>query len=312
MKRTLKKGFFLTIGGFVLLFALRLFYGYLAYPDTSRNPSYQDQSTNWESIASRKNYASKRFTLDTQGKGTTATVDQKYEKVGTLSSRTTDFENDEKLLRTIIQKHDILIQFEQRSGLNQRRILNMALGVIPDKFEQVIMKMKKIGILTYIKIDKIDKTNEYKELAAKKRSLEKTRKALSDIKKLGGSVKELTELENRILDIENQIQAFGVSLGEFDEENEFCTVKFTLVETRIIKTKISFPRRLKVAFEWSIKYYAVFVAIMFIGTFALFLMITSIQKFQWVQRQIAKIIDKSEALFSEDKETDASDKIGKK
>jgi hypothetical protein len=299
MKHMLKKGFLYTIGGFVVVFVLRVFYGYFAYPDTAQNIRFQNQPINWESIVNRKNYASKKFTLETSVKGTTTTVDQKYEKIGTLSSETSDFEHDEQQLRTIIQEHNMLIQFEQRSGLTGMRILHMALGVIPDKFEQMITKMKKIGILTFIQINKSDKTNEYKELEAKKISLEKTRKALSELKGLGGSVKELIQLENRILDIEHQIQAFGVSLGEFDEENEFCTVKFTLLETRI-QSKIPFSQRLKVAFEWTVKYYFVFILTMFIGTLSVFLILISIQKVRWLQQQIGNIISKGKILLQED------------
>jgi hypothetical protein len=248
---------------------------------------------------SRRNYASKTLKLESPQKGTTATVDQKYEKVGTLTSRTAEFEADEQRLRTLISDQNMLIQFEQRSGLPGNRTLNMALGVIPGKFDQVIASIQEIGTLTSIHIDKSDKTNEYKELEAKRHALEKTREALSALKGQGGSVKELIDLENRILDIENQIQAFGVRLGEFDEENEFCTVKFTLTETQK-PGKIPFPQRVKVAFEWTVRYYLSLCMIIFLGTLSVFLVVSTLQKKRWLQQRIATLISESDTQEPKD------------
>ena len=45
-------------------------------------------------------------------------------------------------------------------------------------------------------------------------------------------------LENRILEIEQQLQGLGVSLGNFDDENEFCTVHFSLLEGKEVKIGI--------------------------------------------------------------------------
>ena len=38
-------------------------------------------------------------------------------------------------------------------------------------------------------------------------------------------------MENKILEVEESIQKLGVKLGEFDTENEFCTIKFSLSES---------------------------------------------------------------------------------
>jgi hypothetical protein len=292
MKNTLKQALLYTTAGFIVFFFFRLFYGYLVPQESPSAVQSYYRSTTWEGKPiNRKNYASKTLMLQTADTGSTAKVDQKYEKIGTLSSGTSDFERDEKQLHTLIQQHNILVQFEQRSGLSENRILDMALGVVPEKFDQVLEQIKNIGTLLSIQIDKSDKTNEYKELEAKKQSLEKTRSALSALKGQGGPVKELIELENRILEIENQIQGFGVSLGEFDEENEFCTVKFTLLETAT-QEKISFLQRIKVAFEWTVLYYSAVLFILFIGTLTVFLIISSIQKVQWLQRQFYKVSKK--------------------
>ncbi len=264
MKRKLIKGQFYLVLGFIGLFILRLIYGYIAYPDGATSPLIQpDSGSSWRVSYEPKNYASAKRKFGPQG---TIAVDQKYEKIGALKSKTTDFDGDDKKLRALIKKYEALIQFEQSSGLTAQRALNLAMGVIPDNFDAMIAEAKSIGKLTFIQIDKTDKTNEYKELKAKRLSLEKAREALSLLKGQGGSIEELIRLENQILDIENKIQALGVKLGEYDQEKEFCTVKFTLKEVRVAKREIPLSQRLIVAFEWTIKYYFGILAILFIGT----------------------------------------------
>ena len=94
-------------------------------------------------------------------------------------------------------------------------------------------------------------------------------------------------LENRILEIERQLQDLGVSLGDFDDENEFCTVKFSLQETKNVS--ISLFHRLKVALEWTVKIYLkVFTTLLFM-TCAIYLCLLGLDKFKIIQKLISKI-----------------------
>lgn len=281
MKNTMKRGLFYVIVGFCILFVLRLIYGYIAYPDDDPN-AHHTQPIRWNAPLNVKNFASQKLKVGTPQKGTPTTVDQKYEKVGTLASHSTNFEHDESRLRTLIEEYEMLIQFEQQSGLAGDRRLQMALGVFPEKFDQIMTHIQQIGILVSLQINKSDKTNEYKKLEAKKRSLEKTREALVNLKGQGGSIKELIELENRILEIENTIQNLGVRLGEFDEEHEFCTIKFILVEIKK-RPPIPISQRLKVAFEWTVAYYLRVLAICCIGVLLSVLLVSLVQKIQKLQ-----------------------------
>jgi hypothetical protein len=102
-------------------------------------------------------------------------------------------------------------------------------------------------------ITKTDKTNEYLQLNAKRISLEKTRNSLLDLKGRSGRIDEFIGLENRILEMEAQLQELGVQLGDYDETNEFCSVRFSMIEKG--SSKISMAQRVKVALEWSLKYW---------------------------------------------------------
>ena len=292
MKRSLRWSVIILCAGFVVLFSLRLIYGYLAYPvsETLREQVAGMQSGNFHFEG--KNYASKSSISKKGGGGTAAplSVDQKYEKVGTVTTKSADYEDEEARIRAQIKEVEGLIQFEQNSGLVGRRSLHLAIGVFPEKFDSLITKLKSFGELVSIRIDKVDKTIEYKMLQAKRASLEATKNSLLELKKPGtGSLDELIKLEGIISETEAQIQDLGVNLGDYDAENEFCTVKFSLLEVTHEKVAgIAFSKRLKVAFEWTVIQYRRVVFTAIFGTLAIWGAITGVML---VQKRWPHLID---------------------
>ena len=183
-------------------------------------------------------------------------VDQKYEQISTIGSTTEQFYEDEAAARSRIKAYDGLIQFEQRSGLDGYRRLQLGIGVAPENFDALVTDLKALGKLGRLQIDKTDKTNEYLDLQAKKTSLEKSRDSLIELKSRQGDIDEMINLETRILDLEQQIQALGVNLGDFDAENEFSTVKLNLAEyKKRVVSGPGFGARLFRAVIWTLQYY---------------------------------------------------------
>jgi septal ring factor EnvC (AmiA/AmiB activator) len=254
MKKKLLIIVILSVAIFIVMFIFRLVYGYYSYPasspGTSQNEFLITQNVDESYQRSIKNIATKKY----QDSSATQSFDQKYEKIADLSSLTSNFDNDEKAVKASIQNFEALIQDEQKSGLKGNRYLSLTIGVPPDSFDAMIESISSIGKLISINIVKRDKTNEYRELSSKQKTLEKTRDSLVELKQRNASVEDLINLETRILEIENEIQALGVSLGEFDEENEFCTVNIKLSESSS-SFQIPVLQRIKVAFEWTVKYY---------------------------------------------------------
>jgi hypothetical protein len=211
---------------------------------------------------------------------------QKYEKVATLRSKTNKFEEDEKEIKNKIKGFGGVIQYEQNRGNKGNRSLNLVIGIGPEKFDSFCVAVQKIGKITSKQVTKTDMTNEYLQLNAKKVSLEKVRNSLLELKGRPGKIDEYVQLENRILEIEGELQDLGVELGNFDEENEFCTVKFFLTEKEEHKTTISLMQRLKIAFEWTVKFalgmYAI-IALMLLGSYLLLLVI---DRFRIISRTV--------------------------
>lgn len=280
MPTFIKKGLFYLAVGIVALFCLRLAYGYFLPTESSFAMSNQSVADGFISRElSKKNYASDKIKYDYAADSQPKSVDQKYEKVGSLQSQTSAFDNDEKKVRDLIKKYNALVQFEQSSGLAGSKRLNLAIGVQPVRFDSMVAELKGISSLVSIQINKTDKTNEYKDLNAKRVSLEKTRDALVALKSKGGSIEESINLESKILEIETELQETGVQLGEYDAENEFCTIKYALDEQQHAATKrIPFLYRVRVALEWSIKYYLLSLAVLLVGSLLILVTVLVLDK----------------------------------
>ncbi len=259
--------------GFVVLYSFRLIYGY-SDSSSKGNEEYEYISDFFDNMESgdmlKRNYASTRYSKsESKGKEISDAVssaplpqgsEQKFEKIASLKSKTAEFEKDEKNIRAYVKKFNSLIQYEHNEGNPGSRQLHLSIGVPPENFDVMLAELKKTGSIKSIQVTKTDKTNEYRNLNAQKASLEKTRNVLIELQNKDGKIDEYMSLSNRILEIEQQLQELGVSLGDFDTENEFCTVHMTIVEGKFIP--ISFMHRAKVALEWTINYYCLFTLIL--------------------------------------------------
>ncbi|MEM9339600.1 MAG: DUF4349 domain-containing protein [Bacteroidota bacterium] len=289
MKQTFKKKFirivFWLLAVFFVLFTFRLAYGYTkTFEDTPHQTRFFESISN-----TRRNYASKEYKVTSNSANQSPVkVDQKYEKIAEINTKSNAFDQEEKQSRSEIERYDALIQFEQKSGNEGYRKLNLVIGVPPENFDALYLQLVKIGKVQAKRITKKDKTNEYKELNARKLSLEKIRTSLIELKSKGGKIAEYMDLENRILEIEQQLQGLGVSLGDFDDENEFCTVQFSLLEGK--EVEVGLMQRIKVALEWTVKIYLRLMITLFFLTCFAYLFLLGIEKFKVLE----KIVNRKE------------------
>ena len=258
---------------FVALFVFRLLYGYLA-TDTSQA---SDDGTNFFSSLEnvRKNYASEKSMKpggDVQAQSSFASS-QKFEKTASVKLKTSAFEADEKRVKAQTKAYNAVIQYEQNEGQRGNREIHLLIGVDPTQFEKFCVDVQKIGSLKAISVTKVDKTNEFRQLNARKISVQKSLQSLNDLKSKGGAIADFVTLNDKILEMETRLQELGVELGNFDTENEFCTVRLSVYEGATEKN-ISFLHRVKVALEWTIEYVALLVlALIGVGILALLMLL---------------------------------------
>jgi len=195
----------------------------------------------------RKNYASEKQLAGV----ITANDAQKYEKIATVGLATPRFDADRARVDALIAASAGITQFENQQGLNGGRILQLGIGVPPAQFDAFIAAARNIARVTDLAIVKADKTNEYRQLRARRETLEKARKAVTEMAASGGSTDERLKVQAQLTEIEEKIQDLGVSLGDFNAENEFCTVKLTLTETAPPRG-VSLARRAFKALTWAL------------------------------------------------------------
>ena len=256
-KSRVKRTFLGLLGLFISMFLFRLIFGFVTVPSVQHNNYFPNAFA--EAGRAVKNIASNSYLAKKQGAAAKPRVyvDQKFEKIANVQCKSTDFEKDEKALRKSIEAQKAIIQFQQQSGNKGKRKLEMQIGVPPEGFDDFIEILQKDQNVVSLDITKTDKTNEYRALNAKRETLQKTRNSLAELKAKGGKIEEYIQLENRILEIDEKLQNLGVQLGNFDKENEFCTVNVALKEGKV--AKISLLQRVKVALEWTIEYYLMLV-----------------------------------------------------
>ena len=304
MNRILTKKFrnlvLILIGIFFLMFAFRLGYGYTLkieedqndYADFDYFESSKDNyaTSKYDKMSSKEDLSFQSPEPDFDG---VTTVDQKYEKIAEVKAETHTFDEDEDYVRQQVEDFEGIIQYEKKYGNDGQRKLQLQVGIPPENFDSLYHRLIGVGYTHFKQIVKNDKTNEYLELNARKASLEKTHKSLIEFKEKGGKIDEYVNLENRILEIEVELQNLGVTLGDFDESNEFCTMKFALSETVKAKEKtVSFYHRSKVALEWTIAWYLRIVSTIFFLLFTALIIVVLIEKrplkrlFAWVKKII--------------------------
>jgi hypothetical protein len=233
--------------------------------------------------AMRKNYASTKQ-MSPVPAGQPLGNTQKYEKIASLTQRSTKFDDDKAALDGAIAVHLGVVQLERGSGLAGQRVLHLGIGVPADKFDAFITTARSIGKTVMITTVKNDKTNDYLQLRAKRATLEKTRAALEGLQGVGGSIDERINVQQRLTEIEDKIQELGVSLGDFDGQNELCTVRLTLEEAKPL-VQASMLSVLAAALQWATLVYigiaAGFAVLVVAGWLALLL-------FDAIRKTVAK------------------------
>lgn len=251
--RKLFRGFILAfLAVFVLRWGYEVFFSSHDILLSGTNWSNSNFEVSSKDSARTTNYASSKITVQ-DTKGQAVTIDQKYEKTAFLSATTTAFAADNTRLRQVIADQDAVIQAENLSGLSGSQTLAITIGVVPEHFDTLAESLRDIGSLQSLTINKVDKTDAYRKLLASQATLTKTRESYAALKEMGGSIQDLLTVEEKLLEVERNLQELGVDIGLFSSEQSFCTVNFTLREVAKQTVSVRFLLRcLQTSFFWTL------------------------------------------------------------
>jgi len=229
----LRRLFFLTGAIFVLVFALRFSYDLFFDSNVNRQPDVfglnYSVSLGLDRPFLLQNIATDRI-VQRDIAGNTVAIDQKYEKTANISSISHNFDNDHERLRHLIENYDAMVQAETLRGLPGDQTLTITIGVAPDQFDDMVNSLRELGTLRSFTVNRVDKTDEFNNLLAQQEVLRMTRESYAALQALGGSIQDMLLLQDRILQVETELQHLGVSLGIFDTGHSFCTINLTLRE----------------------------------------------------------------------------------
>lgn len=221
--------------------------------------------------------------------------EQIYEKVASLAARTRDFDKEEKKVRDAIQASHVMVQQEDNTGLKGYRLLNLTLGVSPDNFDRLVDVLKAAGELVSFQVTKTDKTNDHLALVAKKASLKKNMADLVALKGAGGKMADLLNLQEKIFNLEKEIEDLGIEIGQFEGATGLCTVLLTLKEIGPGPSLLALGFR---AFDWTLGTCAALLAWLFFGSLAWLFFLWLVGKAKSIQEEAAKGSASHKAFWS--------------
>ncbi len=199
---------------------------------------------------------------------------QVFEKRAQLATRTTTFDADAASVRAAMSEHKAVVISDNATGIEPDRQLLLAISVPPENFDAFVNQLRKIGILNSINVTQRDRTGEFRKLNAQRQSL---KKYLDAILKLRGannpSIDDALKLEQKIQDIEKDLQSVSVQLGDLLGKESYYQVDVTLREFQPgskLDPTFTWPQRIMHGFAWAVAWWiaTAFAFAMLAGTVA--------------------------------------------
>jgi Domain of unknown function (DUF4349) len=157
---------------------------------------------------------------------------QVFEKTARLVAGSAAFDDDEALIRAALTAYQATVFNEKSAGIAPDRQLALEIGVHPDKFAALVAKLRTIGRLESVSVQQRDRTGEFRGLNAQRQSL---KQYLAAIQRLRGgnnpSVEDSLKVEQKIQEVEKELQTLGVQLGDLLGKESFYHIQVSLRET---------------------------------------------------------------------------------
>jgi hypothetical protein len=154
-----------------------------------------------------------------------------YEKSGQLTAGTATFDNDEARIRSALATHHAQVFNERNGGIAAERRLTLEVGVSPAQFDDLVGQLRQIGHLESVTVQQRDRTAEFRKLHAQRQSLKKYLESVLKLRPAGNpSIDTSLKLEEKIQDIEKDLQKLGVQLGDLLGKESSYHVQVGLVE----------------------------------------------------------------------------------
>jgi hypothetical protein len=138
-----------------------------------------------------------------------------FEKTAQLSAGTTAFAADEKRIRAAIATNNAVVFSEKATGIAPQRRLALGISVQPQRFDALLTALNAVGNLEAVDVEQKDRTTEFRKLHGQRLALKKQLEAILAVRNSNKlSVDDALKMEQKIGEIEKEIQTVGVQLGD--------------------------------------------------------------------------------------------------
>lgn len=246
---------------FVVLWVVGLVRG-APRPDSS--PALDWSSGSSDNTTSRQQFANNLHKIGLGAMPLPAVLDQAdidriqvFEKTARLTNSTTSFDGDQSAIRSAVESHQAVIFNETNGGIAPSRRFSLEIGVHPDRFDALVEELRKVARLESVSVQQRDRTGEFRRLHAQRQSL---KKHLEAVQKLRGAanptIDDQLKLEQKVQDIEKELQNIGVQLGDFVGKDSYYHVHVTLSEADgRFDHAYTLPLRVGHAFLWALAWW---------------------------------------------------------
>jgi hypothetical protein len=182
-----------------------------------------------------------------------------YEQTASLASSSDTFDASCERIREALEEHQARVFNERSAGLAPGRLFALEIGVHPDRFEALVDRLREIGRLDSISVEKRDRTGELRRLHAQRQSL---RKHLEAVQKLRAgnnpTIDDTLKVEQKIQDVEKELQTLSGQLGELLGKESLYQVHLTLHERQPVSLASpgTLPHRVFAAFWWALAWWS--------------------------------------------------------
>jgi hypothetical protein len=180
---------------------------------------------------------------------------QVQEKTAHIASSTTAFDDDAQRVRKAIASHKAIVFSEKATGIAPGRSIVLGIAIHPDRFDAFKDELSGVGQIRSIDVQQQDRTPEFRRLVAQRQSLKKHQEAILKLRGSGKlSVEEALKVEQKIQEIEKEIQTLGVQLGDLLGKEPSYNLFVTLQEQQPggrYDRSFTIARRLGGGFLWA-------------------------------------------------------------
>ena len=183
-----------------------------------------------------------------------------FAKEARLMATTRQFERDEAAARAAIDGHEALVRIERKEGLKPRRSLQLVIRVPVERFDSLVEALRRIGEVDSFSVTKEDQSAEARQLLVERKSLENYRDALIDLRQAEGEVADLLALEERIQQLQAQVEQLNAELGRMIGEKSYHNVSYDLAEAiPFYVDEQAYPLAARIAdtLVWTVQWYII-------------------------------------------------------